>query len=174
VICEEAVGLLTRSAEMCREAGLPVGIVSCGGTGTERFSSRVAGVTEIQAGGIIFNDMWYAELGLDYDFALTVTSTVTSRANPTRIVTDAGRKTMSRDTAPPCPKGIEGVKSVSLSAEHGQIELYVADETVRVGDRVEWIVGYADTTVHLHECFFGVREGVVECVWPVLGRGKLR
>ena len=173
-ICEEAVGLLTRSAEMCRKAGLPVEIVSCGGTGTERFSSYVPGVTEIQAGGIIFNDMYYAELGLDYQFALTVVSTVTSRPNPYRIVTDAGRKTMSRDTALPRPVGVAGVKSISLSAEHGTIELDAPNTALRVGDRLEWIAGYADTTVHLHEAMYGIRDGIVEVVWPVLARGKLR
>ena len=173
-ICEEAVGLLARSAETCREAGLKVEIVSCGGTGTERFSSHVPGVTEIQAGGIIFNDIYYEALGLDYEFALTIASTITSRTNPCRIVTDAGRKTMSRDTAVPRPVGLEGVKSVGLSAEHGQIELDAPNTALRVGDRLEFIVGYADTTVHLHECFYGVRDGIVEVVWPVLARGKLR
>ena len=173
-VCEKAVGILTRSAQMCREAGLSVEVVSCGGTGTERFSSHVAGVTEIQAGGIIFNDIYYSELGLDYDFALTVVSTVTSRPNPTRIVTDAGRKTMSRDTALPVPKGVTGVKSVGLSAEHGQIELLEPNLDVKVGDRLEWIVGYCDTTVHLHDEMYGIRGGVVEVVWPILARGKLR
>ena len=33
-VVEEAVGLLTASAAACRDAGLPVEIVSCGGTGT--------------------------------------------------------------------------------------------------------------------------------------------
>ena len=35
-------------------------------------------------------------------------------------------------------------------------------------------VGYTDTTVHLHEELYAVRDGRVEAVWPVLGRGKLR
>jgi D-serine deaminase-like pyridoxal phosphate-dependent protein len=173
-VCEEAVGLLVSSAQMCRKAGLPVQIVSCGGTGTHAFSSRVAGVSEIQAGGIVFNDMYYSQFGLDHDFALTVSSTVTSRPTSLRIVTDAGRKTMSRDTALPVPVGLYGVKSVGLSAEHGQIDLDEPNLSVKVGDRLHWIVGYADTSVHLHEHMYGVRDGIVEVVWPILGRGKLR
>jgi D-serine deaminase-like pyridoxal phosphate-dependent protein len=172
-ICVEAVGWLVRTADMVRETGIPVEIVSCGGTGTEQFSSYVPGVTEIQAGGIIFNDMWYSALGLTHEFALTVVSTVTSRPNASRIVTDAGRKTMSQDTAPPKPLGLD-VRTVSLSAEHGTIELDVPVNAPRVGDRLAWIVGYADTTVHLHEEMYGVRDGIVEAVWPVLARGKLR
>jgi len=43
-----------------------------------------------------------------------------------------------------------------------------------VGDRVEFVVGYGDTTVHLHEEIYGIRDGAVEIVWPVLGRGRMR
>jgi len=172
-VCEKSVGLLTWTAQLCRESGLPVEVVSCGGTGTEKFSSRIPGVTEIQAGGIIFNDVYYSMLGLDYDFALTVLSTVTSRPNPTRIVTDAGRKTMSGDTAMPQPRGLTGVKSVSLSAEHGRIELEEPNLDLKVGDKLEWIVGYGDTTVCLHDVMYGIRDGIVEVVWPILARGKL-
>jgi len=173
-VCEQAVGLLTATARQCREAGLPVEIVSCGGTGTEEFSSRVPGVTEIQAGGVIFNDVYYSSLGVDREFAMTVLSTVVSRPNPRRIVTDAGLKTMSTDHALPRPRDLEGVESVGLSAEHSKIELKEPNLDVRVGDKLVWIVGYGDTTVCLHDEMYGIRDGIVEVVWPVLGRGKLR
>jgi D-serine deaminase-like pyridoxal phosphate-dependent protein len=174
VVSENAIKLLTHTAALCREAGMPVSIVSCGGTGTERFSSHVPGVTEIQAGGIIFNDMYYSSLGLDYEHALKVISTITSRPSDTRIVTDAGRKTMSSDSAAPHPIGIHEVKSVSLSAEHGCLELERPNLDLKVGNKVEWIVGYGDTTVCLHDVMYGVREGIVEAVWPILARGKVR
>ena len=170
-----SVGLLTSSAEQCRKAGLPIEIVSCGGTGTYWLTATVPGVTEIQAGGGIFNDVHYAEhFGLDHEFAMTVMTTVISRPNPQRIVVDAGKKTMTSDTAPPRPVGLDGVTSVSLSAEHGKIELDRPNTSLKVGDRLEWIVGYTDTTVLLHEELYGTREGKVEVVWPVLARGKLR
>jgi hypothetical protein len=43
-----------------------------------------------------------------------------------------------------------------------------------VGDRIEWIVAYGDVTVALHDVFYGIRDGRVEVVWPILGRGKLQ
>ncbi|MGI8423315.1 MAG: alanine racemase, partial [Chloroflexota bacterium] len=43
-----AVGELTAAADRCREAGLPVSIVSCGVTGTYQVSAFLPGVTEIQ------------------------------------------------------------------------------------------------------------------------------
>ena len=134
----------------------------------------MARVTEIQAGNIIFNDLHYASLGVDREFALTVLSTVISRPTPTRIVTDAGKKAMSSDAALPQPMGVAGVKSVRLSSEHGQIELESPSDRPKIGDKLMWIVGYGDTTVFLHDEMVGVRDGTVEVVWPILGRGKLR
>lgn len=173
-IIEQAVGLLISTAEMCRQAGLPVEIVSCGGTGTEEVSSRIPGVTEIQAGGIIWNDIQYSSLGIDREFALTVLSTVVSRPAPNRIITDSGFKTMSGNSAIPRPIGLDGVKSIGLSAEHGSIVLETPNDSIRVGDKLEWIVGYSDSTVFLHDELYGIRDGIVEVVWPILARGKLR
>ena len=80
---------------------------------------------------------------------------------------------MSVDVAMPRPKSLPGVQSVSLSAEHGRIELRELNDALRVGDKLEWIVGYGDTTVCLHDEMVGTREGLVEAVWPILGRGRL-
>jgi D-serine deaminase-like pyridoxal phosphate-dependent protein len=144
-------------------------------TGTYSITARLPGVTEIQAGGGIFSDMYYSEqMRMDHDHALTILATVTSRPTLTRIVCDAGKKTMSGDAAVPRPLGIEGVKSVTLSAEHMRIELKEPNTNLRVGDKVEFVVGYSDTTVFLHDELYGITDERVEVVWPILGRGKLR
>ena len=98
---------------------------------------------------------------------------MTSRPTPTRIVLDAGKKSMSGDAAMPQPLGARRRVALRLSAEHATIELESPSEPPRVGDRVELIVGYSDTTVHLHERLLGMRGGMVEAVWPVSARGKL-
>jgi D-serine deaminase-like pyridoxal phosphate-dependent protein len=169
----ESIALLTGSADACRSAGLPVEIVSCGGTGTYWITARQAGVTEIQAGGGVFCDIRYRKkFGVDHDYALTVATTVSSRPTPTRIVCDAGKKSMSDDAAKPEPLGIEGVVSVALSAEHTTIELDHPNTAIRVGDKLVFVVGYSDTTVHLHDVMLGTRGGLVEVAWPIWGRGK--
>jgi D-serine deaminase-like pyridoxal phosphate-dependent protein len=172
----EAVGLLTETADACRAAGLPVEIVSCGGTGTYWITARLPGVTEIQAGGGILCDIVYSErMGIpEHEFAATILSTVTSRPTPTRIICDAGKKTMSSDGAVPKPLLETAVSSVGLSAEHATIELESPSSSPRVGDKIEFVIGYTDTTVHLHEELYAVRDGRIEEVWPVAGRGKLR
>lgn len=171
----KAVAEIVRSAERCRAAGLAVEIVSCGGTGNYWVSAAQPGITEIEAGGGVFCDVHYREhFGVEHPYALTVMTTVTSRPTPTRIVCDAGKKTMSSDAAVPAPIGFDHVRSVRLSAEHATIELDAPNTTLRVGDRLEWVVGYSDTTVHLHDEIYAVRNGRVEAVWPILGRGKVR
>ncbi len=122
-VVADAVALLTASADACRDAGLPVDIVSCGGTGTFPFCAQQPGVTEIQAGGAIFSDMHYrTHYHLDFPCALTVLATVTSRPTPTRVILDAGKKTMSSDAAMPQPVELNAA-SFRLSAEHATLEL---------------------------------------------------
>ncbi len=170
---EQAVGLLVQSAALCREAGLAVEIVSCGGTGTEEISSRVPGVTEIQAGNIVLHDLWYASLDVHREFALTLLTTVLSRPTSTRLVTDGGRYALSDDKMAPQPKGFSGIHSVRLNAEHAVVELEAPASQPRTGDKLEWLVGYGGTTIILHDEIYAVRDGIVEAVWPVAARGKL-
>ena len=106
-----AVAALTASARACVAAGHGVAVVSCGGTGTFPYCAQQPGVTEVQIGGAIFSDMHYlTNYHVDFAPALTVLTTVTSRPTPTRIVVDAGRKSMSGDAAMPRPLGISQIK----------------------------------------------------------------
>ncbi len=171
----EAVGSLTATAAQCRASGLPVAIVSCGGTGTYPITAAIQGVTEIQTGGGIFGDLCCREKWhVDLRSALTMLTTVTSRPTPSRIVCDAGKKSLSSDMVVPRPLGIAHVESMRLSAEHGIIELSEPDNSVRIGDRIVLEVGYADTTIHLHEELYAMRGSTIASIWPVAARGKSR
>jgi D-serine deaminase-like pyridoxal phosphate-dependent protein len=99
---------------------------------------------------------------------------VISRPTPTRIVLGAGFKAMRSEHGVPRPLGLAGVQAVSLSAEYAQLELAQPDNARKVGDKVELIVGYSDSTVFLHEEMYGIRDDRVEIVWPTLARGRFR
>lgn len=172
-VVHAAVGSLVRSAEMCRAAGIEIPIVSCGGSGTYTITAHIPGVTEIQAGGAVFTDVAYRNWGVPLEPSLFVLATVVSRPTPTRAIVDAGRKAMNGEVAMPQPRYLSGVKVVSLSAEHGTLELQSPDIPLRVGEKIDFIVGYGDNTVYLHDYLYGIRRGKVEVVWPILGRGKL-
>ena len=54
------------------------------------------------------------------------------------------------------------------------MELEAPSDTPAVGDKVLFVVGYGDTTVHLHEEIAAVRGGRIEAIWPVAARGRIR
>jgi D-serine deaminase-like pyridoxal phosphate-dependent protein len=171
----DSLAPLIESAARCRAAGLPVDIVNCGGTGDYQISARVEGVTENEAGGGIFGDRYYQAKGVMHPMALSVLATTVSRPTPMRVITDAGRKAMSVDDhGEPWPKDVDGVTVIRISAEHGLYEVRSPSVAPRIGDKVEWYVGYGDMTVFLHDQLYGVRKGIVEAVWPILGRGKIQ
>ena len=94
---------------------------------------------------------------------LTVLTTVISRPNPSMLVTDGGFKTVSGTHSLPEPVGPlkKLVTKVALSAEHGRLELSEPVESPRVGDKLEFIVGYSDSTVFLHDVMYATRGGTV-------------
>ena len=169
-----SVGKLVDMAEQIRGRGIPVEIVSAGGTGTYLTTASIEGVTEVQAGGGIWGDQMYLNLGANVEPALSIIAQVVSRPRPDRILTDAGRKTVDPSNLAPIPQNIPPVLEQAFSAEHGKITLAEPSDTPGVGDRIFYRVGYSDQCNHLHDYFFGIRNGVVETIWPVLARGRLQ
>ena len=173
----EAMKRMIDTVRLIERDGLAVEIVSGGGSGTYMTSGMVEGMTEIQAGGGCFLDRFYGEechMDDEFEYALTVVSTITSRPIPERGIMDAGFKTMSDgESGRPRPIDLPGASLVYLSAEHGNLALEPEAQGLRIGDRVEWILGYSDTTTFLHNHFVGIRNDRVEAVIPLLGRGKL-
>ncbi|MBT5873359.1 MAG: DSD1 family PLP-dependent enzyme [Candidatus Latescibacteria bacterium] len=171
---KRSVGLLADTAEACRAEGLPVDIVSGGGSGTYKVTSQLEGITEIQAGGAVFNDVSYSSWGVETNPSLYVRVTVTSRPSPTRMITDAGWKTLPGWIGEPVPVGLSGVESISMSAEHGTVTFSEPNTDVRIGDVFDFMVSYTDQTLFLHDTLYGIRDGIVEVVWTITARGKLR
>ena len=173
-VIERELRKLVATAQLCREAGLPVEVVSGAGSMTYPAAISVPGLTEVQAGGAIFSDVNYRDGGSGTTPALFVQTMVTSRPTPERIICDAGFKSLPTWAETPEPLGLANVAGVSASAEHLTITLSAPDNSVKPGDRIDFIVGYGDSTVFLHDHLYGVRAGCVEAVWPIAGRGKLQ
>ena len=58
--------------------------------------------------------------------------------------------------------------------EHGRLDLKGRNPGLAVGDKIRIVPSHCDTTVGLHDWFVGVRNGRVETVWPIPGRGAVR
>ena len=173
-VCHQSLGLLLSSRDLLEKNDIGVEIISAGGTGCYHITAAYPGITEIQAGGGIFMDPMYRETCSieELDFALTVLATVTSR-HPLHAVLDAGFKTMSPNPQPRLLNRDDLVLRY-LSAEHGVWDLKDGCDGPQIGEQIELLMGYTDSTNFLHERFIGLRNGAVETVWEIAARGKLQ
>jgi D-serine deaminase-like pyridoxal phosphate-dependent protein len=149
--------------------GLPVGILSAGGTGTYRLSRRFPQITESQAGSYLLMDTNYASTCKEFERALTVLATVISKTGEERVVVDAGLKSISGELGIPVLKSSDGLHLRKLNAEHGVIDIVGPHPSIEVGDRVEIWVEYSDATVNLHDRMYGIRDGGVQEVLTLQG-----
>jgi D-serine deaminase-like pyridoxal phosphate-dependent protein len=177
-----ALSLLEEQRDAMTADGLNCEIVSAGGTGSYQITADHPAVTELQAGGGIFGDPHYLDRcqveGLRP--VVKVIATVASRPQLDRAILDIGRKTVHPDIYSPAifrtatGRELADVTVGPLSAEHTNLELGPDSQDLVIGDKVEVIPGYSDHTTVLHDRFHGLRNGYVECIWPIQGRGKLQ
>jgi D-serine deaminase-like pyridoxal phosphate-dependent protein len=170
-----ALSQLTQTRKLLEEASLPCPIVSCGGTGSLTFAVQQPGVTEIQAGGVIFMDAFYrnrCRIG-HFRYALTLLVTVVSRPAADRAIIDAGRKALNMELGPPLVIGREDIQVDRLSAEHGVLKLAPSAQNLRIGERLELVPGYADLTTVLYNEFCVVRDNRLHDMWRLAARGRL-
>lgn len=163
----QAMQALVRTKAQIEAAGIPVDIVSCGGTGDYAISASYPGITENQAGSYLLMDTWYAPFAPDFRPSLSVLATVISKTAGERIVVDAGVKAISGERGLPSVKGIPGLRLKALHAEHAPIEIVESGAAVDVGDKIEISVHYHDGTIQLHSAMYGIRDGKVERVFTI-------
>jgi D-serine deaminase-like pyridoxal phosphate-dependent protein len=168
----EAMQALVNTAELIRQAGLPVEIVSGGGTGTYYLTGAFPGVTEVEAGSYPFMDTKYRRLGLPFRCALSLLATVISTPAPDRAIIDAGLKVLTTENGLPEVISPPGVKLAALNEEHGRLEVDPSQANPHVGDRVELLPSHVCTTVNLHDRYYVLRGGRLAEIWPISGRGK--
>lgn len=171
--CRKAMGLLVDAVLAVEASGLEVKVVSAGGTGTYDVTGRYPRVTEIQAGSYVLMDATYRRIVPEFECALTLLTTVISRPTETRVIVDVGRKGISDDFGLPVPADRQDLAMVSLSEEHGKLEASGRTD-LRVGDKIELLPSHCCTTINLHDVFYCHRQGRVEAVWSIAGRGKLQ
>jgi D-serine deaminase-like pyridoxal phosphate-dependent protein len=162
-----------------RALGLEPRIVSTGGTPNLANLGRLRGATEHRAGTYIFNDRMQLACGsasLD-DCALSVFSTVVSRAGADRGILDAGSKTLTSDVG-----GLDGhglilehpqARIQGFAEEHGFLDLAGVNDKPKVGDIVRVIPNHVCVVVNMVDRLIAVRNNEIVDVLPVAARGKL-
>jgi len=183
--------LLSMRDAVKRDAGLESGIVSAAGSGTYMFAGRRKGLTDIEPGSYIFMDVRYGgTAGVDFHNSLAVLATIASHPESDLFICDAGLKSMTREFGLVSTLPSYGLKVTHMSEEHVKLTSGEAPDSLpgfaeldakyaapspgplNVGDKILLIPSHCCTTVNLHDIMYAVRDGKVEAVWPIAGRGK--
>ena len=164
-----------------RAHGLDAAMVSTGGTPNLKHVGKLKGATEHRPGTYIYNDRMQVAAGVAGwdDCALTIYSTVVSRAGPERGILDAGSKTLTSDTG----GGLDGhgfilehpeARIARFAEEHGFLDLARSNTRPHVGDVVRIIPNHVCVVVNMMDEVLMVRGDEIIGTLPVAARGKLR
>lgn len=173
-----ALERLQAGADRLGRAGLPVSVLTGGGTGSLPIDLELGGLNELQPGSYVFMDgtyrniQWNSQGGAaPFTNALTVLASVVSHPLRDRVVLDVGWKAVSCDSGVPVLKG-ETRSPVEFAGDEHSLLRGAAAVGLKVGDFVELVPSHCDTTVNLYDRFHVIRGGVVEAVWPISARGR--
>jgi D-serine deaminase-like pyridoxal phosphate-dependent protein len=169
-----------RALELFERAGIPVPVVSGGGTPALATVAKFPMLTEHRAGTYIYNDVMVVASGTATwaECAMRVRATVVSRPTDTRAVIDAGTKVLTSDQY--TVKGYGHVLEypeaavTNLSEEHGVVDLSACRERPAVGEVVSVVPNHCCVVSNMVDEVYGVRGDRVEAVWPVAARGSVR
>jgi D-serine deaminase-like pyridoxal phosphate-dependent protein len=175
----QANAWLDHAKALLSEAGLTPEIVSTGGTPDLWHSSENRAATEYRPGTYIYLDRFQVQEGVGTfdDCALTVLATVVSRPTETRAILDTGSKSLTSDTL-----GLQGfgriieypeAEIVSLSEEHGIVDLTYSSAKPQVGEMVRIIPNHVCPVSNLFDEVTFVRSDDVIDTVPVAARGKV-
>ena len=173
---ESAIGMAAATVDLLTRHGFECAIVAGAGTGSYYFEAASGIYNEMQCGSYIFMDADYRRV-LDereqqiseFENSLFIWTSIMSKTRSDEAVCDAGLKVMSLDSGLPVVFGRDDLEYVECSDEHGVI----ADphNSLRLNDRLKLVPGHCDPTCNLHDWYVGIRDGKVECLWPVSARG---
>ncbi|HMB34370.1 MAG TPA: alanine racemase [Methylomirabilota bacterium] len=163
-----------------KNAGIPVPVVSGGGTPTLFTAQNIPMLTEHRAGTCVFNDVMVVSSGTATwnNCAMRVRATVVSRPTDGRAILDCGTKVLTSDQYG--QKGFGHVMEypeavvANLSEEHGIVDLSACAERPKVGDIVHVVPNHCCVVSNMVDELYGIRGGTVEVVWPVAARGRVR
>jgi len=158
------------------QAGLPLHMISGGGTGSEEISKSL-GCSETRIGSYAYEGM--TRVGKREDLSpdrcpLRMLVTVVSTSKPGQAIVDAGMKTFT--SYPPMPHGYclehPEIFFKGMSVEHGHLDIAASEHKFTVGETLSFIPLHGGMTTNLHDRLFAIRNDEVVEEWKVAGRGR--
>lgn len=171
---------LSRAVDLFGKAGIPLSVISGGGTPALNRLAEFPMMTEHRAGTYVYNDVMMVHSGVAAwnDCALQVRATVVSRPSAERAVLDCGSKVLTSDQYYVEHYGrlaaYPGAFISGLSEEHAIVDLTQSARRPKIGEVVEVIPNHCCSVSNMNDEVHGVRNGIVEITWPVAARGKVR
>jgi D-serine deaminase-like pyridoxal phosphate-dependent protein len=163
-----------------KNAGIPVPVVSGGGTPATFSVQDYPMLTEHRAGTYIFCDVMTVAAGAATwdNCAMRVRATVVSRPTEERAVFDCGTKVLTSDQYTVTGYGhvMEYPEAVipHLSEEHGVIDLSECKKKPEIGEVIHVVPNHCCVVSNMVDELYGVRDGKVETTWRVAARGSVR
>lgn len=184
---ERAKPFIEKTIRLLKNRGIPVEVISGGGTGREAISKEI-GCTETRSGSYVFEGPKRIRLPENppnpETCALRLVTTIVSTPTKDRVIVDAGEKSLTLFTnffkrEPPPPHygyvvEYPEAKMRGMFVEHGLIDVSSCKHRFRVGEKLSVIPLHQGMTLNLHDELIGVRKGKVEAIWQVTARGKAR
>jgi D-serine deaminase-like pyridoxal phosphate-dependent protein len=169
-----------QALKLFKQAGIPVPVVSGGGTPATFTVQDYPMLTEHRAGTYIFCDVMTvaAKAATWDDCAMRVRATVVSRPTAERAVFDCGTKVLTSDQYTVTGYGhvMEYPDAVipHLSEEHGVIDLSKCKKKPEIGEVIHVVPNHCCVVSNMVDELYGVRDGKVETTWRVAARGTVR
>ena len=168
---------IEETLDLLSSDGIPVNIISGGGTGSETASKEI-GCTETRSGSYVYEGMTRignSEMLTPERCVLRVIVTVVSTPTPDRIIIDGGQKTFTSYAPTPYGHIVEhpDAKIYGMSVEHGHVNVSECLHRFKVGEQLSVIPLHQGMTSNLHDTLVGVRGDTVEVTWEIAGRGKV-
>jgi len=173
---DAATSMAADTLALLNHNDLDCAIVAGAGTGSYPFEAASGIYNEMQCGSYIFMDADYqrvldaqGEQISEFVNSLFIWTSIMSKTRQDDAICDAGLKVMSVDSGLPVVYGHDDIEYVSCSDEHGVIS--DPGNQLKLNDKLKLVPGHCDPTCNLHDWYVGIRNGKVECLWPVSARG---
>ncbi len=170
----------TRAVELFKAAGIPLPVLSGGGTPSLNALNDYPMMTEHRAGTYVYNDVMMVTSGVATwdDCAMHVRTTVVSRPTEDRAIIDAGSKVLTREQYYVQNFGyiVEYPDAIvaNVSEEHGMLDFSRSARKPSVGEVINIVPNHCCVVSNMVDEVYGLRNGMVELIWPIAARGKVR
>jgi D-serine deaminase-like pyridoxal phosphate-dependent protein len=170
---QSAGGIAQKVKAALESAGYACPRITGAGTGSFVADAEVKVLDELQCGSYAFMDRDYGLNTPDepaFEQSLFIATTVIALRDGYAVI-DAGLKALSFDSGLPGVAGRDDLSYFGPNDEHGRIDLSKTNDRLVIGDQVHLIPGHCDPTLAMHDQIAVLRQGRIEAIWPIDGRG---